>query len=70
MLGLVNVGPRAARGGARAAVAGDEAGTLGGVLSSSTRGEAEFVMYLLDVKLERKRVYRIGEPLFPKKMTR
>jgi hypothetical protein len=44
---------------------GDEAGTAGGgVASSKTKGEAEFMMYSFDVKIEGKNVCRLGDPLF------
>jgi len=47
--------------------AGDEAGTAGGVMSSSTKGEAEFMMYSFNVKFEGKNVCRLGDPLFHNK---
>ena len=37
---------------------GDEAGTLGGVASSTTKGQARFVNYALDVQVEGKPVPR------------
>lgn len=47
---------------------GDEAGTAGGgVLSNSTKGAAEFMMYSFDVKFEGKNVCRLGDPLFHNK---
>jgi len=46
---------------------GDEAGTAGGVVSSSTKGEAEFMIYSFDVKFEGKNVCRMGDPLFHNK---
>jgi hypothetical protein len=47
---------------------GDEAGTAGGgVLSSATKGECEFMMYSFDVKFEGKNVCRLGDPLFHNK---
>ncbi|WP_437902417.1 DUF4150 domain-containing protein [Sorangium sp. So ce327] len=47
---------------------GDEAGTAGGgVVSSSTKGAAEFMMYSFDVKFEGKNVCRLGDPLFHNK---
>ena len=47
---------------------GDEAGTAGGgILSSKTKGEAEFMMYSFDVKFEGKNVCRLGDPLFHNK---
>lgn len=47
--------------------AGDEAGTAGGVVSSSFKGEAEFMMYSFDVKIDGKNVCRMGDPLFHNK---
>lgn len=47
---------------------GDEAGSAGGgVASSKTRGEAEFMNYSFDVKFEGKNVCRMGDPLFHNK---
>ncbi len=47
---------------------GDEAGTAGGgVVSGSTKGEAEFMMYSFDVKIEGKNVCRLGDPLYHNK---
>ena len=43
---------------------GDEAGTLGGVMSSVNMNECEFMMYSFDVKFEGKNVCRMGDPLF------
>ena len=43
---------------------GDEAGTLGGVISSKFKGPCEFMMYSFDVKLEGKNACRLGDPLF------
>ncbi len=43
---------------------GDEAGTVGGIISSKFKGEAEFMMYSFDVKFEGKNVCRLGDPLF------
>src|SRR5258705_3559148 len=47
--------------------AGDEAGSVGGVMSSSIKGECEFMMYSFDVKFEGKNVCRLGDPLFHNK---
>jgi len=47
--------------------AGDEPGSVGGVLSSKIKGECEFMMYSFDVKLEGKNVCRMGDPLFHNK---
>ena len=46
---------------------GDEAGLVGGVVSSVNKGEAEFMMYSFDVKFEGKNVCRLGDPLFHNK---
>jgi len=46
---------------------GDEAGSAGGVLSSKFKGEAEYLMYSFDVKLEGKNVCRLGDPLWHNK---
>jgi hypothetical protein len=46
---------------------GDEAGTVGGVMSSRFKGECEFMMYSFDVKFEGKNVCRMGDPLYHNK---
>ena len=46
---------------------GDEAGSAGGVMSSTTKGEAEFMMYSFDVKFEGNNVCRMGDPMFHNK---
>lgn len=46
---------------------GDEAGSAGGVMSSSIKGEAEYMMYSFDVKLDGKNACRLGDPLFQNK---
>jgi len=46
---------------------GDEAGSVGGVVSSVNMKEAEFMMYSFDVKFEGKNVCRMGDPLFHNK---
>ncbi|RDH83860.1 MAG: hypothetical protein DIZ80_06920 [endosymbiont of Galathealinum brachiosum] len=46
---------------------GDEAGSVGGVVSGCTKGECEFMMYSFDVKFEGKNVCRMGDPLFHNK---
>jgi uncharacterized Zn-binding protein involved in type VI secretion len=40
---------------------GDEAGTAGGVASSTTQGECELAMYSFDVKIEGRNVGRAGD---------
>lgn len=46
---------------------GDEAGSVGGVMSGVIKGECEFMMYSFDVKFEGKNVCRMGDPLFHNK---
>ena len=50
-----------------AMTSGDEAGSAGGVMSGVIKGEAEFMMYSFDVKLEGKNACRLGDPLFHNK---
>jgi hypothetical protein len=40
---------------------GDEAGSAGGVVSSCTKGKAEFILYSFDVKFEGKSVPRLAD---------
>ncbi len=40
---------------------GDEAGSVGGVVSNTIKGKAEFVNYSFDVKVEGKNVPRLGD---------
>lgn len=47
--------------------AGDEAGSVGGVMSSVIKGVCEFLMYSFDVKIEGKNVCRLGDPLWHNK---
>lgn len=47
--------------------AGDEAGTAGGVMSSTFKQECEFMMYSFDVMIEGKNVCRMGDPLWHNK---
>lgn len=42
---------------------GDEAGSIGGVASSVTKGKAKFVSYSFDVMMEGKNVCRLGDPM-------
>lgn len=57
-----------AKGAKYSTSTGDEAGSAGGgVVSSSTKGECEFMMYSFDVKFEGKNVCRMGDPLFHNK---
>ncbi len=46
---------------------GDEAGSLGGMVSNTTRGKAEFVNYSFDVKAEGKNMARLADPMFGNK---
>ncbi len=46
---------------------GDEAGTIGGVMSNVNMSECEFMMYSFDVKLEGNNACRLGDPLFQNK---
>ncbi len=56
------------KGATYAMSAGDEGGTAGGgVISSSIKGPCEFVLVSFDVKFEGKGVARLGDPLFHNK---
>ncbi len=46
---------------------GDEAGSVGGVMSGVIKGECEFMMYSFDVKIDGKNACRMGDPLFHNK---
>jgi hypothetical protein len=46
---------------------GDEAGTVGGVVSNVNMDECEFMLYSFDVKLEGNNVCRMGDSLFHNK---
>lgn len=46
---------------------GDEAGSLKGIISSTTKGVCEYMMFSFDVKFEGKNVCRMGDPLFHNK---
>lgn len=46
---------------------GDEAGSVGGVVSGVVKGPCEFMLYSFDVKFEGKNVCRLGDPLFHNK---
>lgn len=49
---------------------GDEAGTAGGgVVSNTTKGKAEFVLYSFDVKVEGKNVCRLSDIMLLNKMS-
>jgi hypothetical protein len=55
------------KGAKYSVTSGDEAGSAGGVMSSSTKGEAEFMMYSFDIKFEGNNVCRMGDPMFHNK---
>jgi hypothetical protein len=46
---------------------GDEAGSSKGIISGTTKGECEFMMYSFDVKFEGKNACRLGDPMFHNK---
>lgn len=46
---------------------GDEAGSIGGVVSGCTKGEAKFIAYSFDVKIDGKNVPRLGDPMIDNK---
>ena len=46
---------------------GDEAGSAGGVLSSTTKGPCEFLLYSFTVKFEGKNVCRLGDMMWHNK---
>jgi hypothetical protein len=46
---------------------GDEAGSLGGVVSGVFINECEYLLYSFDVKFEGKNVCRLGDPLWHNK---
>lgn len=49
---------------------GDEAGSAGGgVVSNTTKGKAEFILYSFDVKVEGKNVPRLGDLMLQNKMS-
>jgi hypothetical protein len=48
---------------------GDEAGTLGGMVSNTNKGKAEFINYSFDVKVEGKNVPRLGDMMLLNKLS-
>jgi uncharacterized Zn-binding protein involved in type VI secretion len=42
---------------------GDEAGSIGGVVSNKTKGKCQFILYSFDVKIEGKNACRMGDTL-------
>lgn len=59
--------PIAVEGSSFSQSTGDEAGSAGGVVSSTTRGKAEFINYSLDVKVDGKAVARQLDPMISNK---
>lgn len=55
------------KGAKYAKSSGDEAGTVGGVVSGVNMSECEFMMYSFDIKFEGNNVCRLGDPLFHNK---
>jgi hypothetical protein len=55
------------KGATYSQTSGDEGGSLGGVVSGTVRGPAEFLLYSFDVKSEGRNVCRLGDPLFHNK---
>lgn len=55
------------KGAVYARSSGDEAGTLGGVVSGVNMSVCEYMMYSFDVKFEGNNVCRLGDPLFHNK---
>lgn len=56
-----------AKGAKYSMTSGDEAGSIGGVISGKIKGEAEYLLYSFDVKMEGKNACRLGDPLFHNK---
>jgi Domain of unknown function (DUF4150) len=56
-----------AKGAKYRMTSGDEAGTAMGVISNKVKGEAEYMLYSFDVKLEGRNACRLGDPLFHNK---
>jgi hypothetical protein len=55
------------KGAKYAVTSGDEPGSAGGVISNVIKGEAEFITYSFDTKLEGRNVCRLGDALFHNK---
>ncbi len=53
-----------AKGAKYSITTGDEAGSVGGVISGKFKSECEFLVYSFDVKFEDRNVCRLGDPLF------
>lgn len=47
--------------------AGDEGGSVKGIVSGKIKGECEYMMYSFDVKLEGRNACRMGDPLWHNK---
>lgn len=56
-----------AKGAKYSMTSGDEAGSATGVISSKVKGEAEYMLYSFDVKMEGKNACRLGDPLWHNK---
>ena len=48
---------------------GDEAGSIGGVVSNTIKGKAEFVLYSFDVMVDGKNVPRLGDIMLHNKLS-
>lgn len=57
------------KGSTFATSTGDEAGSAGGVVSSTIKGKAEFLNYSFDVKIEGKNVPRLGDMMLQNKQS-
>ncbi len=55
------------KGAVYSVTTGDEPGSIGGIISGKIKGEAEYMMYSFDVKLEGKNACRLGDPLWHNK---
>lgn len=56
-----------AKGAVYSMTSGDEPGSVGGVISGKVKGEAEYMLYSFDVKMEGKNACRLGDPLWHNK---
>ncbi len=55
------------KGAVYSVTTGDEPGSIGGIISGKIKGEAEYLLYSFDVKLEGKNACRLGDPLWHNK---
>lgn len=53
-----------AKGAKYSMTSGDEAGSIGGIISNKIKAEAEYMLYSFDVKMEGKNACRLGDALF------